>query len=361
MSRSRPADLTPVTAGDRVDPAVLAPRSVRRRLLKAALWIAVVVFAWFAVVRIVGRFDWSAVADAFALLHWWMLVPLLALLLARQVLNAVPLALYVPGLRLARSLENDLAANVVGTFAPPPGDIAIRVAQFRSWGVDPVLGMAGVTLNMLTFYAARFFAPVVGIALLAVEGVEHRQWVVALCCGAIATTMLVLLLLLLRSDELAARIGRTAGRAVRSVRSSVDPEQWAQATVRLRAQTADSLRRGLAPALLALVSMIVVDALVLLVSLRAVGVGTAELTVLDVLTAFFLAYPLTLMPLFGLGVLDAVLVGTWTAVAGVEHESSIVAATIVWRVVTLAGPLLMGGATLAWWRLRSRAGTLRTG
>lgn len=92
------------------------------------------------------------------------------------------------------------------------------------------------------------------------------------------------------------------------------------------------------------------DALVLLVALRASGVPASALSVVDVLGPFLLAYPLTLLPLFGLGVLDAVLLGAWVTVAGVAHEPAVVAALVVWRVVTILGTLALGLPVLAWWR-----------
>jgi hypothetical protein len=61
------------------------------------------------------------------------------------------LSQFVEGLGLRRSVQNDLAANLLGTVSPPPGDVVIRVAMFGSWGVSALEGMAGVTLNMLTF------------------------------------------------------------------------------------------------------------------------------------------------------------------------------------------------------------------
>ena len=66
-----------------------------------------------------------------------------------------------------------------------------------------------------------------------------------------------------------------------------------------------------------------------------------------------IAYPLTLFPLMGLGILDAVLVAAWTQVAGIEYEARIVAGLIVWRVFSLLTPILLGVVALAWWRRAS--------
>jgi len=324
----------------------------RRRWLRAGIWLAVGVFAWFAVTRLVGAVDWAAVGDAFGALAPWVALPLVGLLLLRQMLNAVPLTFYLPGLGLRRSMQNDLTANIVATFAPPPADIVVRVSMFRSWGLDPVAGLAGGALNTAKFYAVRFLAPTIGIALIAFQGAERRQWLVALLCGLVAAVMLTGLVLVLRGDHLAAWLGRTAGRGVRRFRASVDPEAWATRMVEVRGHSAASLRRGLLPSMLALVGMVLADAFILVTALQACSV--VGLSLVDILAAFLLAYPLTLFPLFGFGLLDAVLVGAWTTIAGVEQEGAIVAATIVWRVVTIVGTLALGGASLLWWRLRHR-------
>ncbi|WP_236120781.1 lysylphosphatidylglycerol synthase domain-containing protein [Cellulomonas palmilytica] len=329
----------------------------RGRAVRAGAWVVVAACAWFAVQRLVGAVDWRAVADAFTHVPAAVVGPLVGLLLVRQALNAVPLACYVENLSLSRSLQNDLAAYLVGSFTPPPADMAVRVAMFRAWRVDSAQGLAGVGLNTATFYAVRFGVPVVGVALLALgDGVERRQVVATVLCALVAAACFVALALLLRSAALAAWMGRSAARVVARVRRGVDPESWAVYLTDLRERTADRLRTGLVPSLLALLGMVVVDGLMLHVTLRAVGVPASALSLVDVLAVFLVAYPLTLLPLFGLGVMDAVLVGAWTTVAGAAFEPDLVAATLAWRALTLVGPLLMGLVVVAAWRWRDRDG-----
>ena len=330
------------------------PRAWWRRPLRLLLWAALAVFAWFALVRLVGAIDWRAVAEAFGHVPGWVVLPLLALLVVRQVLNAVPLQQYVAHLSLFRSLQNDLAAYLVGSFTPPPADVVVRVSMFRAWGVDPAAGLAGVGLNTATFYAVRFGVPVVGLGLLLLgEGVEARQWATALASALVAAVCVAGLAMLLRSTTLAAWMGRRAGALVGRFRADVDPQAWADYLVDLRARTSDRLRTGLVPSLLALFAMVLVDGAMLLLALRAVGVPVSALTAVDVLAAFLVAYPITLMPMFGFGIMDAVLVGAWTTIAGVAWEADIVAATIVWRVVTIVGPLVLGLGVVAFWRRRA--------
>jgi uncharacterized membrane protein YbhN (UPF0104 family) len=115
------------------------------------------------------------------------------------------------------------------------------------------------------------------------------------------------------------------------------------------------VRTGVTPSLLALAAMVLAESLLLITSLRLVGVPSDAVATVLVLSTFLVAYPLTLFPLMGLGVLDAVLVAAWTQVAGLEYESQIVAGLIVWRVYSLMVPILLGAIAVTWWRRTTRS------
>jgi hypothetical protein len=222
--------------------------------------------------------------------------------------------------------------------------------MFRSWGIDPLEGMAGVTLNTLTFYVVRFSAPALGLVLFAfIEAEAGHTWA-AVGSAAIAVVILVALVSLSRGDRLASIIGLTAGRVASRFRHEVEPEAWSSAVVEFRGRVGDRVRTGITPSLMALLCMVLAESLLLITALRLVGVDSAAVPTVFVLSTFLLAYPLTLFPLMGLGILDAVLVAAWTQVAGVDYEARIVAGLIVWRVFSLLVPILLGVIAVAWWR-----------
>ncbi len=64
---------------------------------------------------------------------------------------------------------------------------------------------------------------------------------------------------------------------------------------------------------------------------RAVGVPADQLSAVPVLTAFLVAYPLTALFFSGLGVLDA--------------------AFLIWRVISLGVPLVLGALSLIAWKI----------
>lgn len=321
------------------------------RIARPLVLLAVAFLAARIIIGLVGAIDWTSVWTAVRQLTLPGAILLLAVLLARQFLNAVPLATFVDGLSIPRSMQNDLGAILIGTVAPPPSDVVLRVSMFRSWGIDPVEGMAGVTLNTLTFYVVRFSAPALGLVLFAFIEAEAGHFWAVIGSGLIAFAILVALVSLSRGDRLAKIIGLTAGRVASRFRHEVEPEAWSRAVVEFRGRVGDRVRTGVAPSLLALTVMVLAESLLLLASLRLVGgVDSDAVATVFVLSTFLVAYPLTLFPLMGLGILDAVLVAAWTQVAGVEYEARIVAGLIVWRVFSLLVPILLGAVAITWWR-----------
>ena len=329
-------------------------RGTGKRLIKPIILIAVSLVAGRIIIGLVGSVDWAQVGSALSRLSWTAVPVLIALLLVRQAFNAVPLAKFVPGLGWWRSAQNDVTANLIGTVAPPPGDVVIRVSMFKSWDLNPVDAMAGVTLNSLTFYVIRFAVPALGlVVLIGEELAAGRAWLAA---GSllIAALIVVALILVSRGERLAFLLGYTAGRVAARVREGADPENWGEAVLDFRGRMSTRLARGLPMSLLALAFMVIADGFVLMAALRSVGVSASALPIVWVLGAFFIAYPLTALPLAGLGILDAALIVAYVDVAGDAFEPEIIAGFVVWRVITIGGPLLLGLVALLAWRWRNK-------
>lgn len=306
--------------------------------------------ATVVIVRLVGRVDWGEVRAALAHLDWWQAPLLVVVLLARQLLNALPLSLYIPGVSPLRAAQNDQAAILMSTVAPPPSDIALRMAMFSSWGVPVPKGMAGTVMNTLTFYIVRFGAPAVGFVLLWLTGGETGYRLADLLSLAISAGILVGVLLVVRSDALARAVGTLAGRWARRVRRTVSPQAWADACVRFRADVAARFRHGFPRSLLALAAMLLVDLTMLVLCLRFVGVSAPEVAAVEIAIAYLFAYPFTIFPFSGIGIVDALVLAAVVEAGGLEVEGATVAALLVWRVFTLGGPLALGALSLGLWR-----------
>ena len=319
----------------------------------------VVVCGWLAS-TFLGAIDWSSVWDALTRLTAWQVLVLLLVLLVRQTLNAFPLALFIRGLGAGRALLNDLVASLTAVIAPPPGDLVARVAMFRAWGIDPVRGLAGATMNMVVFYVNRFAAPLIGLAVLVILGSGTSKVAGAVASIAIAVALAVVVSLAVRREQFAARLGRSAAHIVRRVRSSVDPEAWVRSSTGFQQHIVADYRRAFPRSLLALSAMVLSDACILLLAIRFVGVPAGAVPAYEVIGIFFLAYPLTLPPMMGLGIYDVVLLGAFMEVGGDALEPELVAALTVWRAVTILGPVMLGAIVTLVWRRRLGGATADT-
>jgi uncharacterized protein (TIRG00374 family) len=101
---------------------------------------------------------------------------------------------------------------------------------------------------------------------------------------------------------------------------------------------------------------------VLLVSLRHVGVGDAEVSWAEVLAVFAFARLATIIPFTpgGAGVVELVLIGGLTAAGGDREQ--VTAAVLVYRALTWRLPILVGVACYVWWhQSRLRPSPFTTG
>ncbi|TCJ00594.1 lysylphosphatidylglycerol synthase domain-containing protein [Aeromicrobium sp. IC_218] len=323
-------------------------RALRRLLTLAAIALVIVLAAR----ALLGSVDWSEVGDALGQLRPTVLVVLVVGLLVRQTLSAAPLSFFVPRLGLVRAVQNDQAAFLVSTAAPPPADLAMRLALFRSWGVAPTTGAAGTVMNTLAFYVMRFGVPVLGLLLLTtVTGYEPEATVPALGCAALSVALVVLAVVVARGSDVLVRLAARAAALARRVHRSVDADAWTEGAAGFATLLRTHLHRSFVLAVGCQLLMALVDGLLLVLALRGVGVSAAEVSTPLVLGAFLLAYPLTLLPLAGLGALDAVVAATLVAATSVELEPSVLAGLAAWRGVTLLVPLALGVGAVVHWRL----------
>jgi uncharacterized membrane protein YbhN (UPF0104 family) len=325
----------------------------RRRWLTRLVKLAVALVCAFVIMRLVGTIDWGTVRDALGHLSWWQPPVLLVVLAVRQVLNASPLHFFVDGLSFARATQNDVAAILMQMIAPSPGDFALRVMMFTSWGIPAARGAAGTVMNTLTFWVVRFSAPMIGFVLLAVVGGDVASRWADLISVAIAAGIVVGVVLVLHSDPLARTIGLGGGKVVRRFRRTVDPEAWAQSCVDFRAHIAFRFRYGFPRSLAATVGALAMDLALLVLCLRFVGVAASDASIADIAIAYLFAYPLTLFPFAGLGILDALIVAALVESGGAAVEAPAVAGLLVWRVFTLGVPVLAGVGAVALWRRTS--------
>lgn len=333
-------------------PLAAAPEP-KRGWLRVAIIAVLAVIIVLVVRGLVGDVDWAKVRDGLAQLALWQAALLLFGLVVRQTLNALPLALFIPGCTPFRAVQNDQAAILMTTIAPPPSDIVMRLAMFTSWGVPATAGLAGTVMNTVSFYVVRFGAPLLGVLLMLLMGTfEFSELTVALLSSLVSVALLTVIWLAFRDAGFMSGLARRLGRIAHRIKAGVDPQVWVDWATDFRGRVVDRVPWALPRSLLALVAMVVLDATLIVLAIRFVGVGASEVPAIEVLVAFLIAYPLTLFPFSGLGILDAVVIAALVDVGGDEVEAGLVAGFVVWRAITLMTPILLGIASVGLWKLQ---------
>jgi putative heme transporter len=199
--------------------------------------------------------------------------------------------------------------------------------------------------------------PVLALALVALQGSASGRRVIAAVVGIAGLVgAIVVFALMLRSEEQARRFGLLAGRVASRLRGLVGRPPvagWELATVKFRSRTVDLVERHwIGITVWSLVSHLSLYA-VLLVALRDVGVGDAEVGWVEVLAVFAVARLATAIPLTpgGLGFVEGVLVTGLVGAGGDPAE--VAAAVVVYRALTWALPILVGIGCYLWWRRQS--------
>ncbi|WP_217922881.1 lysylphosphatidylglycerol synthase transmembrane domain-containing protein [Miltoncostaea oceani] len=304
--------------------------------------------------------DLEAVAEALAGVSWEAAVLLIALLLATQVVIASQLAFTVPGLGVTRAVVTVESAAAVSNTVPGPSGTATRLGILRSWGFyTDDFARSWLFTSSLTNLVVLVM-PVLAIIIAAALGEVTTGVVVLAVIGGVASVVgIVLVWLMLRSETFSRRIGTLAGRFARWARGVVSKRpserDFAEAAVRFRDGLRATWRENGGRVSLAVVAAYGLNALMLSISMRAVGLGYDVLPVGSIVVVYAFVRLLTIVNLTpgGVGVVEALYVSGFLLVATGADESQIVAGVFLFRGLTYVGPILLGVVGLLIWKLRS--------
>jgi putative heme transporter len=318
----------------------------RRRVVLIALSIAFVVatFAYFLPTIADYRDVWRTVED----LSWgWVL-----LLLAATVLNvatyAPPWQVALPGLGFLRALQMTQLSTSLALVLPAglAAGMASSYRLLRRWGFSRRQVARGVTLVGLWNQLLNLTFPIVALFLLTAAGAETALVAGAAFVGAgVLGVAVVGLALVLASNRLAHEVGDVAARLASRARVKLrrDPVSWDGTSFeRFRVEAGDLLqRRWHALTVTSLVGSLTVF-LLLLVSLRALDVGEAEVSTVEAFAAWAVVRVVASIPITpgGLGIVELGLTTSLVAFGG--DNAGVVASVLVYRFLTVIPTLLLG-------------------
>ena len=343
-----------MTPRDEPPAAGRSSRPSRLRLL-VSLLVAVAVL-WFLATRVDVGAAWSAIRA----MSWLELVAIAA---ATGWNLATYWALWVaaaPGLRWTQAATLALSGTALTNTVPGGSALGVRLTQtmLHSWGFSRARSTQAVLVTGVWNAGIKLGLPVLALALVALQG-EARGGRIVAGLGTVAVLALagVLAWLVFRGDRTARGTGEAAARAVtwagRLVRRRPVVHSWGPTVVDFRRRTVELLRRRWLPITLAALVSHVSLYLVLLVSLRHVGVPDAVVGWAEVLFVFCTTRLLTAIRITpgGAGVVEALLIGGLTAAGGVAAQ--VTAAVLVFRALTWLLPVPLGGLAWLGWRLHS--------
>jgi uncharacterized protein (TIRG00374 family) len=264
----------------------------------------------------------------------------------------------LPGLQLKEAAVSNLGSTAIANTLPGGAALGIGVtlSMQRSWGIPvPDVALAAVVSGIWNNFV-KLGLPIVALALLAVTGEAGAGLATAAVVGlAVLGASILIFALLLRSEALARRIGSTssavAGAAMRLVRRG-PPRDWDERAVAFRGQVIDLLTgRWLWITLTTVVSHLSLF-LVLLLTLRDVGVSESEVSTVKVLAAFSFVRLLSAVPLTpgGLGVVELGLTAALGTGLPDVTRNQIAAAVLVYRGLTWFLPIPIGAVCVLFWR-----------
>jgi uncharacterized membrane protein YbhN (UPF0104 family) len=325
-------------------------------LAVAAFALVAATFAWF-----LPRFaDYGAVWAAItAMSTTWLVVLLLATAL-NVATFAPPWQVALPGLRFLRALEVTQASTALSIVLP--GGMAVSTAagfgMLRRGGFATADVARAMTLVSVWNQFLNLLFPVLAVFLLALRGEQTPALATGAFIGAAAFGVIVTgFVVALVSDRLARELGDLAARvsnaALRRLRRG--PVTWDGADLeRFRDGAGDLVRRRWAALTVASLAGSLSVFLVLVLALRAVDVHADQVSVAEAFAAWALVRLLATVPITP-GDIGVIELGLTTALVGFGGASAgVVAAVLVYRVLTVLPTIVIGLVAGGTWERRRR-------
>jgi uncharacterized protein (TIRG00374 family) len=330
---------------------------VRRIVQGLVSLVLVLVIFWFVFKNIDFQQVWAAIRD----MTWLELTTLFLVAIWNLATYGFVWMSVTPGLSYSQATVLTQSATAVANTVPGGSAIGIGLtySMLGSWGFSRSKSTLAVLVSGVWNSFAKLGLPVLALALVALQGRASAARVTAalIGLGGLAAAVLVFAAML-RSEQGARRVGIVAGRVASWFLRLVGRPPvrgWELATTKFRVRTIGLISsRWVWITVTSVVSHLSLY-LVLLLSLRHLGVSDAAVSWAEVLAVFAFARLATAFPFTpgGLGVVEAVLIGGLVAAGG--DKAQVAAAVLVYRALTWLLPIPIGVCTYLWWRRRSWA------
>lgn len=336
--------------------ATEGPSSGRKRLLAGGLTVglSLVVLAILAI-ALPGLVSYREVWDALQDLSWLGIMALGLATLINILTYGPSLLAALPGLSYRSALTAALASSASRYIAPggPAVGLGVAYLMLRAWRFGRARVTLALSLAMIWEQLTTVSLPPVGLFLLLLEGERNPALeTVALLGLGLFTVVLVLV----SAGFHSARIARRAGDLMADVASAglrlarrPPVSGWGEQFVTFRTEALDLVRKRWLWLTLGTLSGHLSVYLVLVVTLRAIGVGS-EVSLAEAFAAWSVVRILGGLPVLpsGVGAVEVALTSALIGFGG--DEAGVVASVLVYRFLTVVVPVICGAIAGALWR-----------
>ncbi|HET6714668.1 MAG TPA: lysylphosphatidylglycerol synthase transmembrane domain-containing protein [Actinomycetota bacterium] len=332
--------------------------SPARRIVSGVISLLIVGGIFFFAIPKVA--DYSAVWKAFESLTGLELLSLIAATVFNLFTYWWANMAALPGLRLSRAAVLTQTTTSVANTLPGGGAIAVGLTYtiLKSWGFTgtDVALYVGVTGIWNIF--VKLALPVISLVFLVIAGESGSAYVVAAVVGVIVLAIAVgLLSALFVSERFARRIGDGFGRILSfflKLFGKPARTDSGDRAVMFRADTIGLVERRWVRLTLTTILSQVALYLVLLLSLRNMGVSEQDVSAAQVFAVFSFSRLLTAVPITpgGVGVIDLGYIGGLAAAAPDGEKAAIVAAVLMFRALTYGIQIPLGAFTYLIWKAK---------
>ena len=329
-----------------------------KRIVGYAISVVIVVaIFWWAIPKFANYRDvWAAIKTLTPIETWSLVAATIFNLVTYWWANQAAL----PGLGIGKAAVLTQTTTSVANTLPAGGAIAVGLTYsiLDSWGFSGTSVALYVGVTGIWNIFAKLGLPMLALVFLALSGHLTPTYILAAVFGVIVLGVAIgLFAMLFRSEEFAIRIGNWLGRVAswfRRLRHKPPVTTWGDGAARFRRDTIELVEhRWFRLTWTTLLSQVALF-FVLLLSLRALGVSEQEVSTAEAFAVYAFSRLLSAVPITpgGVGLIDLGYIGGLTAFGG-EEKAAIVAAVLLFRALTYAIQIPIGGFTYIIWRVKS--------
>jgi uncharacterized protein (TIRG00374 family) len=336
-------------------PAPTAQLDKKKSIILGIIGLAVIVLIFW---KVIPQVTGSNYQQAFANLE--DMTPVALIIIAFTVVAYLfaygfPFMAATPGLKYWPSQQVNQAAFAISNGVPAGGafGLAVQYAMLATYRIPGSTATAAITAVGLWSIFVSLGLPILGVAALSIEGGNSNyNWVAPLGLG-ILVIIIVGFVLIMRSERLAAGVGRLGNRLIGPLRGRVaklkDLDLVAPIS-KFRADMYEVLRRRWLFLTVAQVAVIMTQFLIMYASLRGVeGWSSDGTSPLAAFGAFATSQIMLMVPITpgGLGTTDALMIALLQSM-GVSGSVA-QAADVVWRMASYLPQVVIGVIALVLW------------